>query len=180
MRQRDSFAIVLVGKSILVRVGLARILRSANFRIRASVSSADLLPDKLQLHRPLFLIVHTGKDFDVAVGQIELLRGRHPDGRVAIVADHHRLDELVSAFRAGANGYFVDVMTCDVFIKSIELVMMGETIFPPAFLSFVLDPESDHLGEAMPRDENEEAILLTPRTRSRRSFRRGRSQFCAA
>jgi two-component system nitrate/nitrite response regulator NarL len=161
MRQRDSFAIVLVGKSILVREGLARILRSANFRIRASVSSADLLPDKLQLHRPLFLIVHTGKDFDVAVGQIELLRGRHPDGRVAIVADHHRLDELVSAFRAGANGYFDDVMTCDVFIKSIELVMMGETIFPPAFLSFVLDPESDHLGEAMPRDENKEAILLT-------------------
>jgi DNA-binding NarL/FixJ family response regulator len=39
--------------------------------------------------------------------------------------------QLVSAFRAGANGYFVDVMACDVFIKSIELVMMGETIFPP-------------------------------------------------
>jgi hypothetical protein len=35
--------------------------------------------------------------------------------------------QLVSALRAGANGYFVDVMACDVFIKSIEL-MMGETI----------------------------------------------------
>jgi DNA-binding NarL/FixJ family response regulator len=74
------------------------------------------------------------------------------------VADHHRLDELVSAFRAGANGYFVDVMTCDAFIKSMELLMMGETIFPPA-LSFVLDPEGDHPGE--PGDENNQAILVT-------------------
>ena len=162
MRRRQSFATILVGKSILLREGLARILRSANFRILASVSCADdLLPSKLQPHQPLFLVVHTGDDFDAAVEQIELFRDQHPGGRIAIVADHYRLGELVSAFRAGANGYFVDIMTCDVFIKSMELVMMGETIFPPAFLSFVLGPEGDHLGEAVLRDEKNQAILFT-------------------
>ena len=40
-------------------------------------------------------------------------------------------------------------MRCDVFIKSIELLMMGETVFPPAFLSFVLAAESGYRGEAM-------------------------------
>jgi two-component system nitrate/nitrite response regulator NarL len=118
------------------------------------------LPSKLQLPQLLFLVVHTGDDFDAAVEQIELLRDQYPGGRIAIVADHYRLGELVSAFRAGANGYFVDVMTCDVFIKSMELVMMGEIIFPPAFLSFVLDPEGDHLGE-VPRDEKSQVILIT-------------------
>src|SRR5437588_130992 len=164
MRRRDSSSIVLVGRCILVREGLSRILRSANFRIRASVSSAeDLLQSKLHLHRPLFLIVHTGKDFEAAVEQIGPFRDQHPDGRVVIVADHYRLDELASAFRAGANGYFADVMTCDVFIRSLELVMMGETIFPPAFLSFILDhqdPNRDCLGEAVLRDENDEAALV--------------------
>src|SRR5467141_3815961 len=161
MRRRQSFAIVLVGKSILLREGLASILRSANFRILASVSCADdLLPSRLQLHQPLFLVVHTGDDFDAALEQIELFRDQHPGGRIAVVADHYRLSELVSAFRAGANGYFADVMTCEVFIKSIELVMMGETVFPPAFLSFVLGPKGDHLGEAVPRDENNQAILI--------------------
>jgi DNA-binding NarL/FixJ family response regulator len=166
MRQRQSSAIILVGKSILLREGLARILRSANFRILASVSCADdLLPSKLQLHQPLFLVVHTGDDFDAAVEQIELFRNQHPSGRIAIVADHFQLCELVSAFRAGANGYFADVMACDVFIKSIELVMMGQTIFPPAFLSFVLDPEGDPLGAAAPRDENnQETLIRTERT----------------
>src|SRR5467141_4464495 len=161
MRRQQSFATILVGISILLREGLARILRSANFRILASVSCADdLLPSKLQLHQPLFLVVHTGDDFDAAVEQIELFRDQHPGGRIAVVADHYRLCELVSAFRAGANGYFVDVMACDVFIKSIELVMMGETIFPPAFLSFVFNPEGAPLAEAAPRDENNQAILI--------------------
>src|SRR5260370_21671075 len=161
MRQRKSFAIILVGKSILLREGLARILRSASFRILASVSSADdLLPSKLQLHQPLFLVIHTGDDCDAAVEQVKLFRNQYPGGRIAFVADHYRLSELVSAFRAGANGYFVNVMTCEVFIKSIELVMMGETVFPPAFLSFVLDPEGNRLGQAAPRDENDQPILV--------------------
>ena len=160
-RRQQCFTIILVGKSILLREGLARILRSASFRILASVSSADdLLPSKLQLHQPLFLVVHTGDDCDAAVEQIKLFRNQHPGARIAIVADHFRLGELLSAFRAGANGYFVDVMACDVFIKSIELVMMGETIFPPAFLSFVLDLKGDRLDQAMPRDENDQAILV--------------------
>jgi DNA-binding NarL/FixJ family response regulator len=165
MRRLESFAIVLVGKSILLREGLSRILRSANFRIPASVSRAEDVPQcKPKLHRPLFLIVHTGEDFSVAIEQIEILRDRHPDCPIAIVADHYRLEELVSAFRAGAKGYFVDVMTCDVFIRSIELVIMGETVIPPTFLSLVLDPHDphgDHLGETVLRDEKDEAILVT-------------------
>ena len=162
MSRRRSLATILVGKSILLREGIARILRSANFRILASVSCADDLPlNKLQPQRPLFLIVHTGDDFDAAVEQIELFREQYPGGRIAIVADRYRRNELVSAFRAGANGYFADVMTCDVFIKSMELVMMGETIFPPPFLSFVLGQEGDRLGEGVLRKEKNQAILVT-------------------
>jgi two-component system nitrate/nitrite response regulator NarL len=162
MRRRQSFATILVGKSVLLREGLARILRSANFRILASVACADdLLPSKLQRHQPLFLIVHTGDDFEAAVEQIELFRDQHLSGRIAIVADHYRLDDLVSAFRAGAHGYFVDVMTCDALIKSIELVMMGETIFPPALLSLILGAESDRHRAAVSPDESNQAILVT-------------------
>jgi two-component system nitrate/nitrite response regulator NarL len=75
------------------------------------------------------------------------------------VSDRYRLDELALAFRAGVNGYFVDFITSHIFIKSLELVMMGETVFPPAFLSFVLDPESDHVREEVARDDH--ALLAT-------------------
>jgi DNA-binding NarL/FixJ family response regulator len=162
VRRRYSFGTILVGKSGLLREGLARILRSANFRILASVSRADDLPaSKAPSCQQLFLLVHTSDHFDTQVKRIELFRSRHPDARIAVVADRYRLDELVSAFRAGANGYFVDVITCDALVKSLELVMMGETVFPPAFLSSAQAPERDHQDETPPGDNNNRTIPIT-------------------
>ncbi|MBR1123202.1 response regulator transcription factor [Bradyrhizobium lablabi] len=160
LRQRF-FSVVLIGKSILLREGLARILRAANFRILASVSSAvDLRQSKPTHGLPLFLIVHTGDDFEYVVELIENFRRMHPDGRIAVVADRYGLKEMSSAFRAGANGYFANAITCDRFTKSMELVMMGETIFPPAFLSRVLDPKSSQTVEATADDRMGEPILV--------------------
>jgi len=163
MWRQKSFATVLIGKSVLIREGISRILRAEHFRISASASCVDELPPaKLEKHQLLFLIVHTGDDFEFALSQIRLLREKHPKGRVAMVADHYRLDELASAFRAGANGYFADVMTCDAFIKSVELVLMGETIFPKAFLSFALDSERAPADKAVVlSEESDQAIILT-------------------
>jgi DNA-binding NarL/FixJ family response regulator len=164
MSRQRSFATVLIGRSVLIREGIAKILRAANFRTSASVSCADdLPPGKLLPGQLLFLIVHAGDDIDVALEQIELLRDNHPGGRIAIVADHYRLDDVASAFRAGVNGYFVDVMTCDLFTKSVELVAMGETIFPPAFLAFALAPERPLVAEAARRDEN--ALVMLSRAK---------------
>jgi DNA-binding NarL/FixJ family response regulator len=160
MRRRQSFATILVGRSVLLREGIARILRAANFRILGSVSSSnDLLPAEIQQQQLLFLFVHNGDDFDSTIGQIEVFQEQYPNGRIAIVADHYRLSEVVLAFRAGASGYFVDVMTCDAFIKSLQLVMMGGTVFPPAFLSFARDPASNAPSKTEVR-EDDRAILL--------------------
>jgi DNA-binding NarL/FixJ family response regulator len=160
MRKRHSFATAIIGKSSLFREGIAKILRPANFRIVASVSSADDMPEKIQAGRPLLLIVHTGDDFDFVTGQIEFFRDSYPDGRIATVADCYRPDELVAAFRAGANGCFVDVMTSDVFIRSLELVMMGETVLPPAFLSYVVGSQGARLSDDSPVGNDNETILV--------------------
>jgi two-component system nitrate/nitrite response regulator NarL len=109
----------------------------------------------------LFLIIDTGDDLGAAAEQIELLRSRYPHGRVAVVADRYQANELAAAFRAGANGYFVDVTSRDVFIKSIELVMMGETVFPPALLTFALDPEGGRNDQASKRVRHDR-LTVTP------------------
>ena len=46
--RRQSFPTVLIGKNILVREGIAQILREKHFRILASVSSVDELPSTPQ------------------------------------------------------------------------------------------------------------------------------------
>jgi two-component system nitrate/nitrite response regulator NarL len=169
MRRHQSFETFLIGKSVLMREGIVRILREENFRVRASVSSPDELTGAFRGPQVLFLIVHTGDDFALAVEQINLVRDKHPSGRIVVVADHYRSSEPDIVFHAGAAGYLVSTMSCDAYVKSIELVMMGETVFPPAFLASPLDAKSERrrkaavTGEDEATQEDTTAPQLSPR-----------------
>jgi DNA-binding NarL/FixJ family response regulator len=160
-RRQKSFVTIILGNNSLLREGLASILRSANFRVLGSVSSTDdLVSCKIRLRQPLFLLAHTGIDFETVIEQIKHLRNKHPCARIVIMADRYRLSELVTASRAGANGYFVDIHSCDVFIRSLELVTLEQT--PPAFLSFVLGPEGAQLGQQVAQTQKNGLIPTAP------------------
>src|SRR6267378_632313 len=131
---------VLVGPNVLLREGLARILSAADFSILGSASGVDdPLLSSLPQEQPILLIIDASDDFDTALGQIESFKHRYPAGRVAVLAHQHQLTDMVSAFRLGANAYLVKVATCDTFIKSLELVMLGVTLLPPEILTFISD-----------------------------------------
>src|SRR5258707_5421947 len=138
--KRGPIATVLVGPSALLREGLARILSAAGFRILASASGVhDPVLSSLPQEQFVLLIIDVSDDFDTALGQIESFKQRYPAGRVAVLAHQHQLTEMVSAFRVGANAYLVKVATCETFIKSLELVMLGVTLLPPEILTFISD-----------------------------------------
>lgn len=138
--KREPIRTVLVGPSALLREGLARILSVAHFRILASVSSVDdPILSALPEDQPVLLIIDVSDDFESSLGQIESFKKRYAAGRVAVLANQQQLTEIVSAYRAGANAYLVKVATCDTFIKSLELVMLGVTLFPPEILTFISD-----------------------------------------
>ncbi|WP_050421754.1 LuxR C-terminal-related transcriptional regulator [Bradyrhizobium tropiciagri] len=166
MRRQYSCSIVLGGANSLRKEGLARILNSENFQVFASIADVDLpgsLPGKENVggasaYPALYLIVHSGDNFGPAIEQIECFKRRHADARIAVVADHYCLNDLTAAFRAGATGYFIDVMNCDTFIKSIELVMMGGTVFPTDFLTSALDVEKRDADDASARVDDSPAI----------------------
>jgi len=144
MRRRP-FATVLVGQSALLREGLARILSAADFRI---IGSGTRVQDVIQTspHQSLLLIIDVGDDPDTAVAEIELFKEQHPSGRVAVLADHYPLPDLVSAFAAGANLYFANSVSCDALIKALELVMLGETILPPQLFALIGSNEQEREG----------------------------------
>ena len=161
MKRRRTFVTIVVGKNSLLREGLATILRSAHFRVLASVTSTpDLIPCQVRSRQALFLVVHSGSGFDTALEQIAHLRKQQPRPRIVMVADRYRLTELLAAFRAGANGYFADMLSCDVFIRSLELVTLGQTA--PAFLSFVVGPEGAQAGEQLAPIQNTQAAPPSP------------------
>lgn len=137
-----SVGTVLVGPNVLLREGLARILSAVDFRILASASGVDdPLLSSLPQEQAILLIIDASDDFDTALGQIESFKYRYPAGRVAVLAHEHQLTDMVSAFRSGANAYLVKVATCDTFIKSLELIMLGVTLLPPEILTFISDQQ---------------------------------------
>ena len=128
---------ILVGPHTLRREGIARALDSTDFRIVAT--EADLQKIDLDgLPKPTcLLIVECSHDLSGAIQQIQHFKAGFPDGKVVLFADHLNLEELLSAFRAGTNAYFVSVQTCEAFIKVLELVMLGETVLPWELLRLI-------------------------------------------
>jgi two-component system, NarL family, nitrate/nitrite response regulator NarL len=142
---RRPIATVLVGPSALLREGLARILGEVDFRVAASAPCVD---DGILLaapqDRPLLLIIDAGDDLRGVVPQVTLFKERRPNGRVVILADHDRPGDLLLAFQAGANAYFIKIAPCNALLKYLELVMLGETILPAKMLSLILDHTDDN------------------------------------
>ena len=141
--ERISFETVLIGPNSLLREGVTRILSETGFHILASAYHVDdAVLKSLPQDQSVLLIIDVSDDFDVATRQIKSFKRQCPAGHVAVLGRQYRLPDMLSAFRAGANAYFVRVLTCDTFIRSLELVMLGETIVPAAILELVDDRQN--------------------------------------
>src|ERR1700732_1773723 len=139
---RQIYATVLVEPNVLLREGLARILSARPFRMLYSAASIeDSVLSKLSQHQSVLLVIGAGDDSDALARQIALFKEKHQSGRVAVLAERYQLSSVLSAFRAGANAYFIKVATCAAFTKSLELVMLGETIVPREIMPFMLRDE---------------------------------------
>jgi two-component system nitrate/nitrite response regulator NarL len=151
--ERVCFGTVLVGRNVLMREGLARIL-STHFRILASAACVDdLVVTSLPKDESFLLIIDVGDDFDAAIKQVSCFKKQNLTAHIALLADQHRLSKMLSAFHAGANAYFFNVPTCEIFIKSLELVMLGVTILPSAFLALIFNHQNRSENGSQNSDE---------------------------
>ncbi|HEY6258737.1 MAG TPA: response regulator transcription factor [Xanthobacteraceae bacterium] len=160
MRPR-SLGTVLVRPNAVLHEDLARVLVATDFRTVASTTRVHD-PEQITLTQdpPTLLIVDAGDGR--AIAQIELLKKRYPLAHIAVLADHYRRSDLVSAYRAGANACFVKAMSCDAFFKALGLIKLGETILPPELLPFIDDHEDHHEHPPTALDAAMSGDLLPP------------------
>jgi len=136
--RQPSFATVLVGRSALSLVGLARILDKTNFRVVASATNVDhLAPSDVQEHEAVLLILDAGHDVEAAMRQVQLFKQLHATPRIAVIIGAMRLSDMASLFKAGANVCFAEGATPEIFLKSLELVILGETLVPSTLLASI-------------------------------------------
>src|SRR5215475_8105404 len=120
---------VLVGRSALLREGVARILDDADLRIDQSVGTIEeLRTESLSRHETPLLVIECEDQIDFSVGEIERFKLRHPRGRVAALAGDYSRENLISLFEAGTNVLLAKSTSREIFLKAIELVILGETL----------------------------------------------------
>ncbi|MGX9148065.1 LuxR C-terminal-related transcriptional regulator [Mesorhizobium sp. 128a] len=168
---RQSFATVLVGPSELLREGLIRILNAEKFRILSSAACVyDLLQKALPQQRPILLIIDVDSpDADTGFAQIADFKAVYPASHVVALAEHCRSNDIVSAFRAGADAYLTKIAAHETFIKALELVMLGQTVIPAQPSTFIQDIRLDvkydlanyHLTNGDHKAEKEDRELST-------------------
>lgn len=141
--KRRICATIIVGSNALLREGLIRILNEANFQILHAISGVDsAFLDSLPAQDNILFIADAGENPNFVLTQIMLIKTRNPAWRVVVLDRNNQLANAASAYRAGASAYLVNVTTPAVFIKFLELVMLGEIVLPAEFLPFLLGRES--------------------------------------
>jgi len=166
-----SFATVLIGRSRLLQEGLARILEKTDFQIVASAASVEQLDlIDVQQQQAVLLIVDDTHEAEIAIREMQLFKQAYPASRIAVLTQTDRMTDIASLFQAGANVCFPKTVPPAIFLKSLELVMLGETILPPTVLSLILQSPND--GTAGDGGRNKELALeveskYTPRLSER-------------
>ena len=125
-----SFLTVLVEPNVLFREGLKQILHSRLRMLKTAAEMDESLSSLVSKQRRALLVLGPGVDVGRIAQQIAIFKKMTVVGRVVAMANHYEASEALAAFRAGANGYLVNISNCESFHKSLELVMLGETIVP--------------------------------------------------
>ena len=140
-----SYAAVLVGQSSLLLQGLTRVLEDTDFQVVATWGQVDgaVLPD-VQRYKGVVHILQ-GRQIESALRQVRSFRSVNASGRIAVVLDTMRWEDTLSFFEAGAHACFPESVAPDVFVKSLELIMLGES-----FVSTTLPLELPARGRPAP------------------------------
>ena len=129
-------ATILVGQSSLSLEAIASILDNTEFKVIARACSVDrLAPGDLHWHKTILLILDNGCGVKNALQEIKAFRQLHADPRIAVHTRATRVADVASLLHAGANACFDQGIPPAIFLKSLELVMLGETFLPAAKLS---------------------------------------------
>ncbi|NIX76197.1 response regulator transcription factor [Microvirga sp. c23x22] len=117
---------------------MKRILADTAYR---SVVAAQNLEDvrRMQVARetPFLLVVDATANHATLCQHIQRLKQDVPAARVVMLVDDYDLHQVLAAFQAGADAYLTKTVSCEVLIKTLDLVMLGETVFPSAVLNLV-------------------------------------------
>ncbi|HEX5470948.1 MAG TPA: response regulator transcription factor [Lacipirellulaceae bacterium] len=132
---KDAIFVALIGLNTIQGEGLVSILRKGGFsHVRSYSSVAELPKARLPANRRIVWLIDVRKvmsDLPEVVGK---LRTEHPKSSIALLADASDHAIIMQAAECGVDGLLSDKIGREVMIKSLELIVLGEKVFPATSL----------------------------------------------
>ena len=160
--------VVIAEDSVLLRVGIERLLHGAGHEVVASVGDGDALVDAIEEHLPDLAIVdvrmpptHTDEGVRASIK----VREDHPD--IALLVLSQYVEERYAAeLLAGAGqgvGYLLKGRVMDVsdFLAAVDRVGAGEVVIDPEVVQQLLSRRrrSDRIDRLTPREREVLALM---------------------
>jgi two-component system, NarL family, nitrate/nitrite response regulator NarL len=142
-------ATVVIDENSVFRESLKRILSTTCFRVAVALREVGELK-MLSLKSSSAALVltggRTGGAKESSVRDVKLIKQKHPLARVMVLGECCDLNEMLATFRAGADGYVLKTITSEALMKSLDLLMRGETVLQSSILSTALVDGGGEIG----------------------------------
>jgi DNA-binding NarL/FixJ family response regulator len=169
--------VVIADDNLLVREGIAAVLRRAAFEVVAEVDCAEELLRAVDAHTPDIAIVDIRMPpaySDEGLRAAQEIRARHPATAVVILSQHVDIGTATRVLAANPErlGYVLKDRVTDVddFAGTLRRVAAGGTALDPVVISRLLDDrrEKDPLATLTPRER--EVLELVAEGRSNKGI----------
>jgi DNA-binding NarL/FixJ family response regulator len=163
---------VIAEDSILLRIGLVKVLETAGFQVAAEVGDAETLLAAVDEYRPDLAVVDVRMPpgfADEGVRAALVIRRQHPATAVVLlsqyVEERYAADLLTTS--TGGVGYLLKQRVADVeeFIDALHRVTAGGTALDPQVVAQLLLRRASHpLDRLTPRERDVLALMAEGRS----------------
>ena len=123
--------VALIGSDPIPREGIVSILQKGGFSHARSYSSvAELSEARVPANRHIVCLVDLRQKYSDLPAIVEKLRIARPEARVVLLVQASDDTVIMQAMECDVDGILLDKIGRDVFVKSLELVVLGEKVFP--------------------------------------------------
>ena len=154
---------LLIEPNRLFRQGLKHLLAGTRFEVGAEFNTVELALEAEEITKTSDLVISGQAVTDEA--DLRALREAFPTARIVVLADGLSVEALRAAMGSGADGFLSKSVSPEALIQSLQLVMLGEKVFPTNLASMLLDmnavsPQHSVRGLA-PREQEILRALVT-------------------
>lgn len=125
----DNMKICLIEKNPLIREGLKSVLHKSKFKVAIEISHiGDLEKNDAQDYE---LAIYSSEEYTADIDRtIFSLKQHNPNARNMVLSERIDRDIIAACFAAGVDGFLLKDISAKSLIASLDLVMVGEKVFP--------------------------------------------------